>query len=97
MKFFPIFQELFESDSFIFMLIGLAFAIILSIKINNSRRIITALVSSLGLYVICELFSNIHTNYLFEMILLFLGTVSIGGIIGFLISVVILKVRKRLS
>ncbi len=94
MKFFSILRELFESDSFIFMSIGLVFAIILSIKMSNSRRIIIALISSFGLYAICELFSNIHTSYLFEMILLFLGTIAIGGIIGFLISVVIVKVRK---
>lgn len=94
MKYLPIFQELFESDSIVFMLIGLILAAFLGIKMNDIRQIIISLVSSFALYVVCELVSNIHTNYMIEMILLFAGTIAIGGMIGFLISTIVVKVRK---
>lgn len=95
MKYLPIFQELFESDSIIFMLIGLILAVFIGIKMNDSRKTIISLVLSFSLYAVCELVSNIHINYLLELILLFVGTVAIGGIIGFLISTIVVKVKKQ--
>lgn len=95
MKYFPIFQELFQSDSIIFMLIGLAITVFIGIKLNEIKKIIVCLVSSVALYAVCELISNIHTNYLFELILLFVGTIAISGIIGFLISAIVVKIRKQ--
>lgn len=95
MKYFSIFQELFQSDSIIFMLIGLAITVFVGIKLNEIKKIIVCLVSSVALYAVCELISNIHTNYLFELILLFVGTIAIGGIIGFLISAIVVKIRKQ--
>ena len=95
MKYFPILQELFESDSIIFMLIGLIFAVFIGRKMKDSKQTISSLVLSLVLYVVCEVISNFHTNYLIELILLFVGTIAIGGMIGFLISIFMLKVRKQ--
>lgn len=95
MKYLPIFQELFESNSIIFMLIGLILAVFIGIKMSDSRKTIISLVSSFSLYAVCELVSNIHTNYLLELILLFVGTVAIGGIIGFLVSTIVVKVKKQ--
>ncbi|MDE7267819.1 MAG: hypothetical protein K2N89_10185 [Lachnospiraceae bacterium] len=95
MKYLPIFQELFESDSIIFMLIGLVLAAFIGIKMNNIKKIIIGLVSIFTLYVVCEVASNIHTSFMIELILLFAGTIAIGGILGFLISIVVVKVRKR--
>lgn len=95
MRYLPILQELFESDSIFFALIGLILAVFIGIKINDFRKSVIGLISCFGLYAVCELISNIHTNYMLELILLFIGTVAIGGIIGFLISTIIIKVRKR--
>ncbi|MCM1181440.1 MAG: hypothetical protein NC347_14390 [Clostridium sp.] len=95
MKYLPIFQELFQSDSIIFMLIGLVITAFIGIKLNEVKKIIVCLVSSVALYAVCELISNIHTSYLFELILLFVGTIAIGGIIGFLISAIAVKIRKQ--
>lgn len=95
MKYLPIFQELFQSDSIIFMLIGLALTVFIGIKLNEIKKIIVSLVSSVALYAVCEFISNIHTNYMFELILLFVGTIAIGGIIGFLISAIVVKIRKQ--
>lgn len=88
MKYLPIFQELFESDSIVFMLIGLILAVFIGVKMNNTKQTIISLVSSFVLYAVCELVSNIHTNYMIELILIFVGTIAIGGIMGFLISTI---------
>ena len=63
MKYLPIIRELFASDSMIFMLIGLVFAAFVGIKMNDTRKSILCLVSSFVLYAVCELVSNLHTNY----------------------------------
>ena len=95
MKYLPIFQELFESDSIIFMLIGLVLSLFIGIKINDMKKIMISLFSSFVLYAVCELASNIRTNFMIEIILLFVGTIAIGGIIGFLASIIVVKVRKQ--
>lgn len=95
MKYLPIFQELFESDSVAFLLLGLIVAVFIGIKMNDTRQTMISLASSIGLYVACELISNVHTNYMIEMILLFVGTIALGGIIGFLISTIVARVRKQ--
>ena len=95
MKYLPVFQELFESDSIIFMLIGLVLALSIGIKLHDIKKIIISLVSSVVLYAVCELISNIHTNYMIELILLFVGTIAIGGIISFFILTIVVTIRKQ--
>lgn len=66
MRYLPVLQELFESDSIIFMLIGLVLAVLIGIKRNDIRKSMFSLISSVVLYAVCELVSNIHTNYMIE-------------------------------
>lgn len=66
MKYLPIFQELFESDSIIFMLIGLVLAVFIGIKMNDIKKIIIGLVPSFALYAVCEVAFNIHTYKLYD-------------------------------
>lgn len=47
-------------------------------------KFIISLISSFVLYAVCELASDIHTSFLIEIILLFAGTIALGGVIGFL-------------
>lgn len=96
MKYLPIFQELFESDTVIFMIIGIAVAVIIGLRLKHQKKYIMAIIISIVTYAICELVSNIHTNFMLEIILLFLGTVSMGCCIGFIgcLLVRLLKNRK---
>ena len=86
MKYLPILQELFESDTIIFLIIGIVIALIAGLWLKNRKRCVIGAALSLALYVICELASNIHTNFLLEIVLLFAGTAAIGCFIGFLIN-----------
>lgn len=95
MKYLPILGELFSSDSAIFMLIGLVIATIIGIKIKNTRKNTIGVAICLLIYVICEILSQaVGMNYLLEIIALFVGTIAIGGFIGFLIGLIVSKVRK---
>ena len=94
MKYLPILQELFESDTVIFMIIGIAVAVIIGLRLKHQKKYIMAIIISIVTYAICELASNIHTNFMLELILLFLGTVSIGCCIGF-ISCLLFKIIKN--
>lgn len=85
MKYLPIFQELFESDTLILIVIGIVIAVIVGLRLKTQRKCIMAVVASVVTYVICEAASNMHTNFMVELILLFIGTVAIGCCIGFII------------
>ena len=94
MKYLPIMGELFSSDSFIFMLIGLVVAAIIGIVMKSTKKNIVGLGSCFAIYVISEIISNMRSSYLLELILLFVGTLAIGGIIGLLIGLIVSKIRK---
>ena len=90
----PIMGELLSSDSFIFMLIGLVAATIIGIVMKSTKKNIIGFIICFAIYVISELISNMRSSYLLEIILLFVGTIAIGGIIGFLIGLIVSKIRK---
>jgi len=95
MKYFPILGELLSSDSVIFLLIGFAIAVIIGIKWKNTGKNTIGMAACLVTYAVCEIVSNIiGMNYLVEIIALFVGTIAIGGFIGFLIGLIAAKVRK---
>ena len=94
MRYLPILDELFSSDSFLLVLIGLVVFLLIGMKMKKAKNSLIALFICFAVYVICETVSNFRTNYLTEFIALFCGTIAIGGVIGFLISFVIAKVRR---
>ena len=94
MKYLPILDELFSSDSIIFMLIGLAFALFTAMKMADTKRNLIGIIVSIIVYAICEFISNIHTTFMVELLLLFVGTIAIGCFIGFGIGLIVSKVRK---
>jgi hypothetical protein len=94
MKYLPILGELFSSDSVIFMLIGLVIATIIGIKLKNARKNTVGMAICLVTYGFWEIASQIGMNYLIEIIALFVGTIAIGGFIGFLIGLIVFKIRK---
>ena len=94
MRWFSILDELFASDTIILMIIGVIVAISFGIKMKEPRKLLIGLAVSALIYACCELLSNFHTTYMLELILLFVGTVSIGSAIGFLIASIVAKVKQ---
>jgi uncharacterized membrane protein YraQ (UPF0718 family) len=94
MKYMPILQELFESDTVIFLIVGIVIAAIMELFIKKQKYLKVALITSVVVYAICELISNIHTNFMLEIILVFVGTVALGCCIGFLVSILIGMLRR---
>lgn len=84
MKYLPILEELFESDTVIFMIIGLCIAVIIGLRWKQRKRYRTAIIISFVVYAVCEFISNIPTNFMLELVLLFIGTISIGCFLGFM-------------
>ena len=95
MKYLPIFNELLESNTIIFLILGLAIATIIGIKMSNHKKCIIGATAMITTYLLCELISNFQTNYLITIILLFLGTIAMGGCIGFIISIAIKSFKKE--
>ncbi len=94
MKYLPILDELFSSDSVIFLLIGLAIATVIGIKMKKTRKNIIGVAVCLVVYGACEIVSQIRLNYLVAFIALFVGTIAIGGFIGFSIGLIVSKFRR---
>ena len=94
MKYLPILDELFASDSVIFLLIGFVVSLIVGIGLKTTKKNLIGLGASVVLYALCEVLSNIRSNFLIEILLLFVGTFAIGGIVGFLIGTIVSLIRK---
>lgn len=94
MRYLPIMDELFSSDSIAFLLIGLVIALVIGIKLKEVKKTTLGIVVSLIVYILSEVISNFCTAYLLEFVALFIGTVAIGCFLGFLVAVIISKLRK---
>lgn len=96
MRYFPILDELFSSDSVIFLLAGLALAVIIAVSMKDKKKTLRAAVVSLAVYVLCEAVMNMHTNYIIGLLLLILGTAALGCFIGFLLALPVRGIKKRI-
>ena len=94
MRYLPILDELFSSDSYLFGLIGLAAALLLGIRMKKAGNSLTGLLICLAVYAACEAVSYFGTGYLTELAAMIVGTAAVGGIAGFLICFIISAVRK---
>lgn len=83
MKYLPILQELFESDTVILLAIGLACALILGFGLKNNKKLAVGAGISAAVYGCCEAASNLRGSYLQQLALLFLGTAALGCLAGF--------------
>lgn len=95
MKYLPILQELFESDSIIFLLAGMVVSAFVASRINSRKNLMMSAGFSLLLYVLCEAISNLHISYMTELLLLVVGTAAIGSAIGFAVMLIILPLIKK--
>lgn len=95
MKYFPILQELFESDTVLFFIMGLIIAVVIGLRLSSPKKLCIGAGISVMIYLVCELVSNIHTNFMAELILLFFGTIAMGGVIGFVIALFVALIRNR--
>lgn len=95
MRYFPILQELFESDSSIFLLVGFVFGMVMGLTMRKTRKLCIGLGISLSLYALCELAVNFGKSYMTEMTALFLGTGALGSFLGFSICVIRLLLAGR--
>lgn len=96
MRYFPILQELFESDTVIFLTIGIAVSVFAGLRLKNHRKYTIGTILNAAVYAICEGLSNIHTNFMLELILLFIGTIALGWCVGYIICA-LLRLFKILS
>ena len=86
MKYLPILNELSSSDSNVFFLIGLILSTVVGGIVNNKKKNKIYASVCLVIYIVCEIISNFRLSYLSELIALFIGTIALGGIIGFVIN-----------
>ena len=95
MKYLPIMSELFSSDSINFLLIGLVVAFAIGLILKSNKQRIIGMVASIIVYALCEVLSNVPASFLVEIISLFIGTISLGCFIGFLIALVVSKIKRN--
>lgn len=95
MSHFPILQEMFESDSVIFMVIGLILGRTIGMKLKSPKNNLIGALISAAVYAVCEVVANTPTNYMMGFVTLGVGTVAVGATVALLISAVIEKVRCK--
>ena len=77
------------------MLIGIAAVLYIGTITGKPQNKIQGITACLGVYAVCEILVDLRVNYVTEYVFLFIGTIAIGGIIGFLIIFVITRIKKR--
>lgn len=95
MSHFPILQEMFESDSVYFMVIGLILGRIIGMKLKTPKRDLIAALISAAVYAVCEVLANHSISYMLAFVLLGVGTAAIGGCVALLLSALIEKIRHK--
>ena len=95
MRYFPILQELFESDTIVFLIIGVALGFGIGFKLKTAKSRICAVITCTLTYAVCEGISNIHTNFMAELFMLFLGTASLGAIAGMLLNIPVCRLIAK--
>ena len=96
MRYLPILGELFASDTIIFLVIGFVIFAFAGIRMRSLKRNLKGVGVCFAIYAVCEVLSNIRTNNLLELILLFAGTIALGGIPGFFVGIVVSGIRKTM-
>lgn len=82
MRYLPILEELFHSDTVCFFLVALGITVLAGLGMGRKKAGIGC-GTALAVYLVCEAASNVHTNYLVEIILLVVGTCALGCLAGF--------------
>lgn len=95
MKYLPILEELFSSDSICFLIIGLVLAAFVGVRMKDTKKKRIGIIVSFVVYVICEVMSNIHMTFMTDLLLLFAGTIALGCLIGFGISLLVSEERTK--
>jgi len=97
-KYFPILDELFASDMFIFLAVGFVLGFFIGIVVLRViGRIVFAAVCAFALYAVCEgvLAGGAAVSWFSEIAALFAGTTSLGGFGGFIISMLAASLLRR--
>lgn len=94
MAYFPILQELFESDSIVFFAIAAVPALILGLCTQDQKKNRAKLIISLCIYALCEVLCgalySFRANYMLEFTLLVIGTLSLGAAVGHAVGIIVI-------
>jgi ribose/xylose/arabinose/galactoside ABC-type transport system permease subunit len=94
-KYLPVLGELFTSDSVRLLIVGIVIAVAVGFFLKTRKSFVISIAVSIAVYAVCELVSNIRTNFLVEIILVCVGTAAIGCVIGFAVGLLIRVLRGR--
>lgn len=95
MKYLPIFQECFESDSVIFLIMGAVFALGLSRVVKSEKKQALGVLISIVVYAVCEITASECAGYMIQLASLFVGTAAIGCTLGLSVVLLIFIFKKK--
>ncbi|MCQ2554026.1 MAG: hypothetical protein MJ171_00040 [Clostridia bacterium] len=94
MRYLPILEELFESNTIILLIIGVIIAFIAVSKKTNYKLLRNFTLYAIGAYLVCEVIENVQNSYMIEIIVLFIGTLLLGACVGLLLKLILVKLIK---
>lgn len=95
MKYLPILQELFESDTLWFFLIGAAISAVFMLRRLNRKSSGRGIIVSAAVYALCELIANAPGSYAVEFIALIVGSAALGALAVSLVLLIFCFIKKR--
>ena len=93
---FSLAGEVFSSSLWVLLLFSVVVGFFILRTLRPRRQVLYCLVVTLAVWFLCELLLHLVHGFLWELLVLFLGTFALGGAIGALLAWAEYQVRKRL-
>lgn len=95
MDYFPILQDLLKLNTIVFLLIGVVWALVAGKVLKTAKNSLIAVLSGVVIYVVCEGLENIPHGMFMDFLAVFIGTIALGTIPGYLVWTVIRLRNKK--
>lgn len=89
MDYFPILQDLLKLHTIVFLLIGVVWALVAGKVLKTVKTSMIAVASGFLIYVVCEALVHIPHGAFADFLAVFIGTIALGTIPGYLVWMVI--------
>ena len=94
MEYLAIIDELFHSDTALFLFPALLIFVVVARILDTRKRIAIGLGISVGIYCICEVLIRLIHDFGVEFISLLVGTVALGAALGLIVGLILSFFRE---
>jgi len=93
MNLFPIIQNAFSGTNIFYVVLGIIIGLGFGLSSKKAKKIGIGILTCFIIYALCEVLTNVASTLL-GLVVAIAGTVSFGGFIGYIVSYIIVIIKK---